>query len=320
MLDAINSAPIVEADPGVDIAVRRAQLNAMTSQLFLSMTGEVAAMPIEENCTITGRCADIPVRVYQPPRGTQEPLPCHVFLHGGAWWLGDLDQTDSFCRLICGGANCVVVSVDYSLAPESQFPIAVEECYDVVNWLAQHPGSFNIDKSRLSVGGASAGGNLAAAVALMLRDRDAAVLCCQILEIPVTESALDSDSVQQFAQGYLLTRDAMVEALGYYLQETDLQNPYAAPLLAQSLVGLAPALVITAQYDVLRDQGEAYGRRLQEAGVPTKISRYDGMIHGFSALTKVLPKAVQCIEEQITFLKEVYSLGQAKQENQADRQ
>lgn len=307
LLDTINSAPMPEADPNQSFAKRRDEFSNMMSLIFMPHCEELPPLPGERDMSIAGRSADIGLRVYHPSATKTEDLPCHVFLHGGAWWLGDLDQSDSYCRRIASTVNCVVVSVEYSLAPEAKFPTAVEECYDVVSYLAQNPQVLNIDINRLSIGGASAGANIAAAVALMLRDREGAKICCQVLEVPATDTGFESESVKLFDQGYLLSVDSMREALAYYLEEKDWQNPYAAPLLAKNLEGLPPALVITAEYDVLRDQGEAYGQRLQNAGVATAISRYDGMIHGFSAFTKVLPEALQCIEEQAAFLRQAYS-------------
>jgi len=174
------------------------------------------------------------------------------------------------------------VSVDYRLAPEHKFPAAPEDCYAVTRWLAEHAATWNGDPSRIAVGGDSAGGNLTAVVAQMARDRGGPSLVFQLMVYPVTDLNSTAPSIQENAEGYFLTRDGIVWFANHYLNSADEKNnPLASPLLAPDLRGLSPALIITAEYDPLRDEGEMYGQRLKEAGVPVTISRYDGMIHGF---------------------------------------
>jgi len=183
--------------------------------------------------------------------------------------------------LLTNAADCAVVSVEYRLAPEHKFPAAVEDGYAATKWVAQNASNLGVDAARIAVGGASAGGNVAAVVALMARDRGTPRLVYQLLLYPVTNFAFDTPSYQQNADGYMLTKDAMMWCWSLYLRgEADGHNPYASPLRAQDLHGLPPALVVTAEYDPLRDEGELYAARLREAGVPAVCKRYDGMIHG----------------------------------------
>ena len=192
----------------------------------------------------------------------------------------------------------MVVSVDYRLAPETKFPGPAEDCYAATVWAADNAASLNADASRVAVGGDSAGGNLAAAISLMAADRGGPSIVHQLLVYPVTERNYETASYVDNAEGYMLARDAMRWYWDAYLaNDADAANPYAAPMQADSVAGQPPALVITAEYDPLRDEGEAYGRRLQEAGVDTTISRYEGMIHGFFGMVGVMDKSGQVMEE-----------------------
>ena len=176
----------------------------------------------------------------------------------------------------------MIVSVDYRLAPENPFPAAPEDCYTATQWVAAHAAKFQGDPSRLAVGGDSSGGNLAAVVALMARDRSGPKLVFQLMLFPATDFRLSTPSMEELGKGYTVTKPQMIWIRNNYLPDVaDWTNPLASPLLAPDLSGLPPALIITAEYDPLRDDGELYGKRLQEAGVPAKISRYDGMLHDF---------------------------------------
>ena len=228
---------------------------------------------------IPGSDCQIPIRVYSPEGGG--PFPVLVYFHGGGFWMGSIATEDSACRLLTNAAGCVVVSVEYRLAPEHKFPAAVEDGYAATRWVAQNADNLGVDAARIAVGGASAGGNVAAVVALMARDRGTPRLVYQLLLYPVTNFAFDTPSYRENADGYMLTKDAMVWCWGLYLPtEADGDNPYASPLRAQDLRGLPPALVVTAEYDPLRDEGETYAARLRQAGIPAVCKRYDGMIHG----------------------------------------
>jgi acetyl esterase len=235
-----------------------------------------------EDRSIPGPAGPISVRLYVPAGAG--PFPGLVWLHGGGFVLGDLEMQDDICRSFANAVPCLVVSVDYRLAPEHRFPAAVEDTYAATRWSAENITSHGGDATRLVVAGESAGGNLAAVVALMARDRGYPAVCFQLLVNPLMNLAsFDTASYEQFATGYLLTRRDMEWIRSQYIAVEDRPHPYVSPLLARDLTGLPPALVITSEFDVLRDEGEAYARRLQEAGVPATLWRYDGMLHGFMA-------------------------------------
>lgn len=258
-----------------------------------------------EDRKIPGPAGDLPARVYTPA-GTA-PFPVLVYFHGGGWVLGGLDTHDGTCRDLANRARCVVVSVDYRLAPENKFPAAAEDCYAATVWAARNAASIGGDPSRIAIGGDSAGGNLTAVVALMARDRKGPKLCFQLLIYPVTDSACDTPSYTENAEGYLLSREAMLWFWNHYTRdERDKVDPQAAPLRAENVGGTAPALVITAELDPLRDEGEAYARRLEAAGVPVKLSRYDGMIHGFFGMTALVDQAKAAMDEAAGALRQAF--------------
>ncbi len=259
-----------------------------------------------ENRRIPGPGPDIPVRIYTPAGAG--PFPILVWFHGGGWVIGDLDMADPTARHLSAGAGCVVISVDYRRAPETKFPGAADDCYVATQWAAKHAVQIKGDPDRIAVGGDSAGGNLAAAVSLMARDRSGPALVFQLLVYPVTHCDYTTSSYQSYADGYLLSRDGMKWYWDHYLQNpADARHPYAAPLVAQNLSGLPPALVITAECDPLCDEGAAYARRLPEAGVPTTYSRYDGMMHGFFGMPAVLDKSKQAIAEASAALQKAFT-------------
>jgi acetyl esterase len=230
--------------------------------------------------------ARLPVRIFTPEGAG--PLPLLVFFHGGGWVLGDCESYDTPCRALANAARCIVVSVEYRLAPEHKFPTAPEDCYAATLWTVRNAPSLGGDPSRVAIGGDSAGGNLTAVVAQMARDRGAPPLLLQVLVYPVTNHALDTPSYRANADGYLLTRAAMEWFWNHYLREAhDGTEPYASPLRATNFANLPPALLITAEYDPLRDEGAAYGIKLREAGVRLVHSDYPGMIHGFFSLGQV---------------------------------
>lgn len=245
---------------------------------------------------IPGPDGEVAVRIYAPAGAG--PFPILVWFHGGGWVVGDLESADPTARHLCQGAGCVVVSVDYRLAPETKFPGPAEDCYAATVWAAENAAAINGDASRIAVGGDSAGGNLAAAVSLMAADRRGPAIAHQLLVYPVTERNYQTASYIDNAEGYMLAREAMRWYWDAYLaSDADAANPYAAPMRAQSLAGQPPALVITAEFDPLRDEGEAYGRRLREAGVDAAITRYDGMIHGFFGMVGVMDQSRQAVDQ-----------------------
>lgn len=258
-----------------------------------------------ENRMISGPAGQVPVRVYTP-KGTG-PFPIVVFIHGGGWVVGSLETVDDLCRSICSRAGAAVVSVDYRLAPEHKFPAPVEDCFAVLQWCAKNGAEIQGDGKRLAVAGDSAGGNLSAAVSLYSRDKGGPKVALQVLIYPVTNHNFDTVSYHQFGDGYGLTREAMIYYWKSYLAKPeDAHSPYASPLQAKDLKGVAPALVITAQYDVLRDDGEAYAARLQQAGVPVQATRYLTLNHGFIRAGAVNEDAKRGVQEIAEGLKKTF--------------
>ena len=252
-----------------------------------------------------GSSARLPMRG-APPGGTP-PFGALVWFHGGGWVIGSIESHDAACRSLCVSAGCVVVSVDYRLAPETKFPGPAEDCYVATRWVQDNAARIGVDGNKVAVGGDSSGGNLAAAVALMARDRGEPRLAFQLLVYPVIDRDFTTESYQANAKGYLLTRAGMIENWRLYLRDdADAANPYAAPLQAGDLTRLPPTLVITAEFDPLRDEGEAYGRRLAEAGVAATCSRYDGMIHGFFSFLDAIDMANDAVAEAAEALKTAF--------------
>jgi acetyl esterase len=235
---------------------------------------------------VPGPAGDIPARVYTPS-GTG-PFPVLVNFHGGGWVIGDLDTADSVSRDLCRSASCVVVSADYRLAPEHRYPAAVEDACAVTEWVAQHMRELQ-GNGTLAVGGESAGGNLAAVVCQWARDRGGPELAFQLLAYPVTDCDLDTASYRANATGYLLERDTMIWFWDHYCPEqARRREPQASPLRAANLSGLPPALVVTAEFDPLRDEGESYATALQAAGTQAELWRGDGLIHDFLATAPLI--------------------------------
>jgi len=239
---------------------------------------------------------NVPVRVYRP--SAAGGLPCLVFFHGGGWVIGDLDTHDSVCRQLAARVQCVIVSVDYRLAPEHPFPAPLDDCYQALRWVVDNADKLNIDPTRVAVGGDSAGGNLSAAVSLKSKMEGGPSLSYQLLIYPVTDTAMDTPSYEENKEGYMLTRDSMVWFWNQYLGtgEENRRNPLAAPLRADDHSGLPPACVITAEFDPLRDEGERLGEKLAAAGVETTIERFDGMIHGFFGMTHLVEGAREAMD------------------------
>lgn len=241
------------------------------------------------------------VRIYRP--STSDGLPVVLMFHGGGWVIGDLITVDGQSRDVAVGTGAIVVAVDYRLAPEHRFPTAAEDCFAVLKWVYDNIHSHGGDPSRIAVAGDSAGGNLAAVVAQMSRDRTGPELRCQLLVYPVIDgTSFDTPSYLANAEGFGLTKDDMIWFWDQYTDSDDRRNPYASPIAAATLRDLPPALVMTAEYDVLRDEGEAYGKRLKIDGVDAEVVRFDGFIHGFFAETKTIPetrKAMVCACEML---------------------
>ncbi len=261
-----------------------------------------------EDRRIPSRGPDVPVRIYTP--AGSGPFPVLIWLHGGGWVTGDLDTVDPSARRMAVGGQCVVVSVDYRLSPETKFPDPTEDCYAATQWAVEHASELNGDPARIAIGGESAGANLAAGVCLMAKDRGGPNIGWQLLVYPVTSRDFQRRSYQQNGDGYQLTSDTMKWYWEQFLaSDADASNPYAAPLEARDLAGQPPALVITAEYDPLRDEGEAYAQRLQEAGVATHYTCYDGMIHGFFGMAAALDKGQQAVDEACLALRAAVGAG-----------
>lgn len=248
----------------------------------------------------------IPIRIYTP--AGNGPLPILVYFHGGGWVLGDIESHDGTSRELANKAGCIVVSVDYRLAPEHKFPAAPEDCYAATKWVALNAASFGGNPARIAVGGDSAGGNLAAAVAQMAADRGAPSFVHQLLIYPVTNYSFDTPSHRDNAEGYLLTRDLMQWFWKHYLaSDEDGKNAYASPLQAREVRRVAPAFVITAEFDPLRDEGEAYAARLKAAGVPVELKRYNGAIHGFFNLGHIMDQSKEVMADAVARLKAAFA-------------
>ena len=253
-----------------------------------------------------GPTGPIPVRVYRPIGvGADAPLPALMFFHGGGWVIGDLETHDVLCRQITAAAGIEVIAVDYRMAPEHKFPGAVDDAWAATRWVVANAGRLGVDPTRIAVGGDSAGGNLAAVVALMARDAGAPSLAFQVLLYPVTDAGTETRSYRDFADGYLLSRDAMKWFFDHYLRSADDAKDWrVSPLRAPSLAGLPPALIVTAGFDPLRDEGEAYARALREAGVRVDYICYGGMIHGFGPMGRLIDTGNRAVSHVAASLRE----------------
>jgi acetyl esterase len=300
LLNLRDDVPPIGAVP---VETMRKEAPAQMAELFRMGLVSTPVAAVEDRL-IPGPAGDVPVRVYTlQGRG---PFPVVVFFHGGGWVLGDLDTHDPLCRSLCADAECTVVSVGYRLAPEHRFPAAVDDALAAVRWVAEHAAEVGGDPARIAVAGDSAGGNLSAVTALRLRDEDGPALRGQLLIYPGLDyPSPPTPSYIENAQGYGLTRESAIWFWDQYLgDESQAANPHAAPLLASDLRGLPRALVITAEYDVLRDEGARYVERLRAAGVPAQLSRYDGVHHRFAEMLGILEKAEQAHDEMCAWLRE----------------
>ena len=284
-------------------------------QLYRETRGALAAPPPEiesvEDLHASGPAGDLRVRLYRP-RGAADAglLPALVFFHGGGWTIGDLDTHDVVCRVLADLTPCVVVSVDYRLAPEHKFPAAVDDAIAATRWVAREATRLGIDARRIAVGGDSAGGNLAAVVALIVRDEGGPRLAMQTLIYPATDMAADTPSHLRYGEGYLLTRDAILWFRSNYLRDAaDEADWRASPLKAADLSRLPPAYVITAGFDPLVDEGRAYVDRLQAAGVPVTYECFEGMIHGFVTMGGAIAAANHALGRCAQGLRRVFGEG-----------
>jgi acetyl esterase len=230
----------------------------------------------------------IVVRLYRPRAGR---LPLHVFLHGGGFCSGNVTQRDDRCQNLAVNTECVVASVGYRLAPENRYPTAPEDCYTALTYLVEHAGDIDIDPDVVSVGGESAGANLAAVMALMARDRHGPTLAFQMLDVPATDLTLNQPSIRQLATGYMLTLEGMEDFMRNYIEPDRVTEPYASPLLAPDLSGLPPAWIMSCEFDPLRSDAEAYAKRLEASGVCVQYQQLDGHIHPSFSFSRISASA-----------------------------
>ncbi len=259
-----------------------------------------------KNIYIDNSDSSIPLRIYTPEG--KAPFPILLFFHGGGFVLGTLDEFDSFCTFLASGASCIVVSVGYRLAPENKHPAAVEDAQTALNWIAVNASKIQSDVSRIAVAGDSAGANLAAVASLIARDKSFPTLLCQILICPwLNLSSTETNSYKYFGNGLWLSTTNIHWYRDHYLKNNDQAKTYlASPLLAEKLSGLPFTLIITAEYDVLRDEGESYANRLEEASVVVKYTNYKGMLHDFVTLPGLFNKAKEAINEICSTLRMIF--------------
>jgi len=266
------------------------------------LAGEVEPLERVEDVTVSGSQGSIPGRLYAPVRG--EVLPALLYMHGGGWVVGDLDSHDSFCRALALRAGCMVLSIDYRLAPEHRFPAAAEDAWAGLVWLHENASAIGADPDRLAVVGDSSGGNLAAVVARWASERGGPGIAAQVLIYPVTNHDFETSSYVAAATGYGLTRDSMLWYWEQYLADrNDGSSPDASPLRARNLRGLAPALVITCELDPLASEGSAYAAALQSAGVRVEHIHEPDMIHGYIRMAGVIGRARKSWDDCARFLR-----------------
>lgn len=289
------------ATPFDELTVEEARRNSV--ERFRDTDGPPEPVARVEERRSPGPAGAIPLRLYYPE--APGPLPVTLYFHGGGWVLCNLDTHDTVCRRLANAAQCLVVSVDYRLAPEHPFPAAVEDSWAATQWVAANAGTLGGDPTRVAVAGDSAGGNLATVVALLARDAGRPKLAFQLLVAPVIDYLPDNPSYRDNGEGFLLTRAFMAWFFRHYLQRRqDTQDWRAVPALAPSVAGLPPAMVLTAEYDPLRDEGEAWARRLAAAGVPTTHRRFEGTIHQFFSMSQALPQGREAMALAAAALRE----------------
>jgi len=292
------------ANAGRDAGPRDVGESRAGYELVARLGGEAPALASVEDGTVPGPAGDIPVRIYKPLG--EGPFGIIVFFHGGGFTIGSLDSHDPIARRLAADTPAVVVSVDYRLAPEHRFPAGVDDAYAATAWVSEHAADLGADRNRLAVAGDSAGGNLAAVTAIEARDRSSFPIAFQLLVYPTVDSKLRFPSIKENGEVGFLTEDTMRWFFEQY-ENVDMQDWRANIIDHPDLSGLPPALVITAEYDPLRDEGEAYAQRLADAGVDATMSRYDGMTHVFFQMYGILEGAREATDEAIAALRKAFA-------------
>ncbi|GAA1540113.1 alpha/beta hydrolase [Actinomadura kijaniata] len=300
MLERIAAARAQQAVPP-SLAEQRAMIAAQQPMRLRLVAPAPKADRAEHRVPVPG--GEIAVRVFTPP-GADGPLPVHLHVHGGGWWLGSHEPHDVACARLAVDAGCAVVSPDHRLAPEHPFPAPAEDVYATLLWTVEHAAGLGVDPGRVSVGGVSSGGNLAAAAALMARDRGGPALAAQLLEVAPLDLTLTALADVGPVPGLPLTREDMARYVARYAAGAPREHPYLSPLRAGDLSGLPPARIMTAEYDLLRDDGERYAARLAEAGVPAAVTRWAGHLHGSHEMTALLRSAREWQALNAEFLRE----------------
>jgi acetyl esterase len=297
ILDLVNASGFGDISELEPTAVR-----TLMESLSAPSTIHVARV---EDRTIPGPDGEIPVRIYGPD--ATGPLPVLVWYHGGGWVIGSLETHDGLCRELVDAAGCLVVSVDYRLAPEHRFPAGVDDAYAAALWVSEHAAEIGADPSKEAVGGDSAGGHLAAVTAMTARDRGTPPLVLQLLVYPALEHEFSRPSMIENADGYMLTTDGMRWFYRHTLNDpSEGDDPRVSPIRADSLAGLPPAFVVTAEFDPLRDQGRAYADALAAAGVPVAGTTYDGVFHGFFNMSAMIDQAKIALGDAVAALRDAF--------------
>ncbi|MBD0022208.1 alpha/beta hydrolase fold domain-containing protein [Gordonia pseudamarae] len=318
-----SDVPLDVWDPDVAPMVERMRQSGATSfrtvgvqgvrnnlESIVRPTGPAMASVHDADCEGPG--GPIPLRIYRPPTAPGSGAPALVWFHGGGMIMGSLDSFDRLARDVAAATGAVVVNVDYRLAPEHRYPAGHDDAYAALCWVNRHADQIGVDRARIGVGGDSAGGGLAAATALRSRDEHGPNICQQIMFYPGLERPVDRPSMRRFGNSAFLTVDDITWMKNLYLgDDPALDDEYGSPALATDLAGLPPAIVVTGFADPLRDGVEEYGRRLQDAGVPTAILRYPGVGHGFAMQTSTVARARTAMAEVGALAAARFSAGQA---------
>ena len=282
---------------------------------YLFRVGKLALKPQiyrTSDRLIPGPGSELPIRIYQPREAKpDERFPVLIWYHGGGFVIGDLDTHDSACRLLANQADCMVVAVDYRLAPEFKFPAGVDDCMATLRWVAHHARAIGADAERIAVGGDSAGANLATVAAILARDEGYPKVVFQLLVYPCVAPEPETASHHKFADGYLLTRNTITWFYKLYLRgQKDVNDFRFAPLLRDDLANLPPALILVAGYDPLRDEGVEYSKRLIEAGNRVALTNYEGMVHGFYLMGGAVDAARRAVAQSAAALREAFTVTQ----------